>query len=340
MLKLVKRDWTPYWIIRGRIGGGRIEESTGTTDRARAEEVLSVRSTEIHRAAVFGPEATATFARAVNLYLDGGGEERFVAPLLKALGPRLLSSIGQEDVELVARKSYPRAAAATVNRQVVTPLRAILRIAEDAGLGRAPRLKPRKTRQPKRVAASREWLAAVIANAPPHLGALMQVNAQTGARLGELLELREADLDLPRGEAYVGRTKTDTPRRLTLSPESVAMIANLARDSSDPQARVFGYARRQSIYGSLQRACARAGVPYIPPHQSGRHTYATMLLKNGQSLATVTKAGGWKSAALVVKTYAHLEQSETDKASRALGGGWGGGVMSLAERRRKTASLK
>ena len=34
MLKLVRRNKSPYWIIRGSIKGQRIEESTGTSDQA------------------------------------------------------------------------------------------------------------------------------------------------------------------------------------------------------------------------------------------------------------------------------------------------------------------
>ncbi len=46
-LKLVSREKSPFWIIRGSIRGVRVEESTGTSDRRIAEEIRAKREAQL-----------------------------------------------------------------------------------------------------------------------------------------------------------------------------------------------------------------------------------------------------------------------------------------------------
>lgn len=81
MLKLWKRADSPHWQIAGTLRGVRVRESTGTDSRGHAEAILARRQQEILDRAVYGEAATATFAEAVNLYLDLGGFLQSFAPL-------------------------------------------------------------------------------------------------------------------------------------------------------------------------------------------------------------------------------------------------------------------
>ncbi len=83
MLKLIKRPDSPHWQITGTLRGIRVRESTGTDSRPHAEAVLAKRQQEILDRAVYGERHTATFAEAVNLYLDLGGDARYLAPLVE-----------------------------------------------------------------------------------------------------------------------------------------------------------------------------------------------------------------------------------------------------------------
>ena len=86
-------------------------------------------------------------------------------------------------------------------------------------------------------------------------------------------------------------------------------------------------ANRNSVYETLKRACERAGIEYLTPHQAGRHTFATNLLAAGKSLAFVKDAGHWSSGRLVMDTYGHLEQSDIRKSSAEVGGNWGKAIL-------------
>ena len=54
MLKLLRRPKSPNWIIRGSIGGCRIEESTGVSDKRLADEIRAKREAEIHKGQIYG----------------------------------------------------------------------------------------------------------------------------------------------------------------------------------------------------------------------------------------------------------------------------------------------
>lgn len=61
-------------------------------------------------------------------------------------------------------------------------------------------------------------------------------------------------------------------------------------------------------------ACKRAGLPYLTPHQLGRHTYAIWLRRYAQrDLRGIMEDGGWKSINSVIR-YTHVVAGETAKA--------------------------
>ena len=98
MLKIVRRPKSPCWVIRGSIGGIRVEESTGTSDRRTADEIRAKREAEIHRGQIYGREATATFAEAAVSYLESGGSRQFIEPVIKYWGTKPLDYSGIESV--------------------------------------------------------------------------------------------------------------------------------------------------------------------------------------------------------------------------------------------------
>ena len=77
---------------------------------------------------------------------------------------------------------------------------------------------------------------------------------------------------------------------------------------------MFKWHARHAVYGPLKRACKRAGVEYLPPHQQGRHTFASWLrIYSKRDLRGLMADGGWDSVQSVMR-YAHLEIGETAQA--------------------------
>jgi hypothetical protein len=112
--------------MRGTIRGVRFEESTGTTNRTRAEEICAKREAELHTELIYGKQSTATFTHAMQSYLESGGSRRFLAPILDYFGTAPLARIDQDVLDTGAKKLFPSASPSTRNRQFYTPVSALL----------------------------------------------------------------------------------------------------------------------------------------------------------------------------------------------------------------------
>ncbi len=102
---------TWHWPARNR---------HGTASSARNEY-------DIERGAVARP-GEPTFAEAAINYMTAGGEQRrFLTPLIHHFGTMALSTVDQAAIDRAAAVIYPDGDAATRNRQIYTPVSAVLK---------------------------------------------------------------------------------------------------------------------------------------------------------------------------------------------------------------------
>jgi len=325
-LKVVKRHKSPNWHIRGTVAGIRVEESTGTSDRKRAEYIRSKRENELLDQHTFGKAKTSTFAEAALAYLEAGGEKRFVTALLKHFGPNtLLSEIDQEAADKAAKMILPNAAPQTRIRQVYTPLQAIINRAAKTTKARANIRfeKPKVERKSVTVPPSRWWVEMEKV-ATPNLWALLVFMSNTATRVSEALRLSWDDVDMKSRTALVGMTKNGSPRQVDLN-DAVIDALNVQKAAQDASKRfkgsekVFNFHHRRNVYRAIKEKCEQADIPYFPTHAAGRHTFAARGLKEGWSLKLLQQAGGWSSIKMPAENYGHLEKSATRDAVMKLG---------------------
>src|SRR6185312_13375422 len=89
-----------HWRVRGTEAGVYVDRSTKVSERKIAQRILNEWKAEAQRQALLGGKKhSPTFAEAAISYMEGGGERRFLAPLLKQFGNGLLSDIGQSDID-------------------------------------------------------------------------------------------------------------------------------------------------------------------------------------------------------------------------------------------------
>lgn len=316
-LKLTKKKERKNWYIRGTHLGIAVHESTKTDRRGTAERVLARKIVEVERRA-FNLETPdddekpeLTFVDAVAMYIDAGGDDRFLTPLIGYFRHTLMNDIGQREVDAAARGLYPRGKPATRVRNVYVPLSAIRSLGADNGLCEAKRIRRPKVVKVNRKPAPPEWIVALLPHCNERLSAMILFMNLTGARVGEALALTWDDVDLNRAEALIKQTKINQLRLVDLPSVLVAAIANI----EGRKGKVFGYTNRSSVYNAVRRACKKAKLPYYSTHQFGRHAMATEMLKRNFTVKHVQEAGGWKSERLVLETYGHLERSDL-KAAR------------------------
>lgn len=312
MPKLRRRG--QVWHYAFTVAGKRVRRSAQTAERAVAEELALRHETRLRRAVVYGEKAELTFAEAINLYLDHKPDARFLAPLLEHFGRDKITSIDQPAVRRAARKLYPGASPATWNRQVVTPVRAVINFAAEEGLCDHFRMKRfgegEKRRRP---AGDKPWLAAFQKQARQRklfgLAALARFMFETGARIGQACALDWRDLDLQEGTATL-RTRKTGPNgpevRERTAWLTAAMVADIANIEKRHPRLVFGYAGRSTADKSWKAVVAATGIAPLTPHEAGRHGFATeMVVRHGVDVATAAHRGGWTSKRLMLETYVH-----------------------------------
>ena len=305
------------WHYSFTVAGKRIRRSAETADRQLAEDVALKHEARLRRAAVHGEKAELTFAEAVNLYLDHKPDSRYLLPVLEHFGKKKVEAITPPLVRQAARNLYPGCAAATWNRQVVTPVRAVINFAAEEGLCDHFRMKRFPEGQKKsRPAGDKAWLASFQKQARKqgldHLAALARFMFETGARIGQTCALTWDDLDLAQGAVRLSTRKTgangpETRERVAwLTPKLVAEIANLDRHPR----KVFGYSSRSTVDKSWKVVVGKAGLRVLTPHEAGRHGFATeMVVRGGVDVATAADRGGWASKRLMLETYVHGQES-------------------------------
>jgi integrase len=311
MLKLYRDKKSPYWYVRGTIAGRRICESTKTTDRGRAEAYRRKRDGELFDALRLRIESPATWSQAVDVYLDRGGESRFLLPITDRWKGKSLSEITQQEVDRVARELYPEAKAATLVRQVYGPVVSVLRAARHSGLPGAfvPLFHKPKIKRAPVAYASDGYLQQLLDQCSPGLAAAILLMTFTGLRTGEVLRLTEEDFRVRPGWVNVQRTKTGKPALIPLP------------DGWEWPKGGWGYKTSQGFNKALRLAAGRAGLNYLSGHKIGRHAFAARLLAAGYNLKVVKEAGRWESMKILEETYAHLEMSTVHDAMRAVSKG-------------------
>jgi integrase len=295
------------WRIRGTYLGKHVERSARTGKRAIAVKVLKAIERQIERGE-FSEPGEPTFASAAAAYMKAGGERTYLKRLLEHFGEKPLSRIGQSEIDSAAIGIYPMAGPGTRNRQVYTPISAVL---HHAGINLS-------LRRPKGASGNKAtaWLwpeqfEALLAEAEklnPEFAALLVVLCYTGMRLGEALGLRWNDVLLVEGFAYVPDTKNGEPRAVFLPPVAVAAMASLCIKTT----RVFPYAKGGHLYSLLRAVCFKAGVdlPQRSAFHIFRHTYATWMRRYaGLDTKALVATGAWKDRKSADR-YEHVQVSE------------------------------
>lgn len=250
-----------------------------------------------------------TFSEAAASYVEHGGDERYLPKIVERLGNRPLTSIFPFDVKKLAQDLFPTQQNATRNRCVITPVRAVFYHAYERGWGPVIRLRNLKEETPKRKkAASQAWLHAFVRQCAKdglqHLAALVLFMSQTGARISEALDLRWSEVDLINRTALLLKTKTGRNSTRFLTDQMISRLYALQKGTK-PDDRVFRYRNRHSVNERIGAVCRRAEIVYKPTHTCGRHAFANIALSMGVDVKSAMDAGGWKSTAVFLGTYAN-----------------------------------
>ena len=239
--------------------------------------------------------------------------------VLPDLGSERLSELRLVDLQRwVDRMARSGRDAGTI-RSAVTPLRPIMRRAEQLGQIQAnptrgltlPASRSRRERF-----ATPQQAAALLAELDPEDRALWATALYAGLRRGELIALRWADIDLAAGVIDVQRgwdakageigPKSRAGRRRVPIPGALRDYLVERRIGADPAGQVFG--SDWEVRRAAERARERweqKGLAPLTLHEA-RHSYASLMLASGVNLKALSGWMGHATIGVTLDLYAHL----------------------------------
>jgi len=211
-----RKGKSPNYRLRGTVKAGHkskyIDETTGVTDRRRAEEIRSRRENEVLDELIHGVKPRHSFTEAAVNYaetLAPGSTQRLaiIGKIRKTDGkvsPCLVSdfdgwtvnAINQEAVDAVIDRRFSSHKPGTIVRNLITPLTGVLNWAAarkwcDKPSFERPTFKDKRTRW-----ASEDEIVQLVTHASPHSRPLVLFLILTGCRISEALRVEWEDVDL------------------------------------------------------------------------------------------------------------------------------------------------
>jgi integrase len=273
------------------------------------------------------PRTAASYRQMVDLHI------------LPTLGDIKIRQLQKGRIKNLLAEKLNRGLSRNSVRIIHATLRAMLNAAADDGviaanpaakLGRQLRLVvPAETRQEQIKALTKNQLSAFFqaaAQSTPRYHPLFLTLALTGMRLGEALGLQWDDLQLDAGEIRIARAISNGDVQLPKAghgrsvdlPEYLARLLQRARllrtaeklKKGWPEMppwvfcnEVGGLFDPSRVRKAFRRSLRTAGLPlHFHPHCL-RHTYASLLLQQGESAVYVQRQLGHSSIKLTVDTY-------------------------------------
>lgn len=162
-------------------------------------------------------------------------------------------------------------------------------------------------------------LEKILGESEPHMAAIVEFAVETAARLGELLSVKWADIDLKkrvmviRGIDDRGTKNNDAFRAVPLSGRAIEILKELKALPRSIDGLVFFWWKASNSFNKTwQRVCKRAGVEGLRFHDL-RHEATSRLFEKGvfdsMEVASIT---GHKTLQML-KRYTHLRAEDLAK---------------------------
>ncbi len=227
--------------------------------------------------------------------------------------------VSERDVEAWSQR-FSAAYSATVYNNTLDSLRALFRIAIDAGAmhgnpadkaGRVE-VKGKVLVLPERAQfiAFVEAIAAAGAWCSKDCADFVQFLAFTGARKNEAANVMWADVDFNRGRVHLRVTKNGEARFVPMIAEAKTLLSRMraerpGEDAGEPVLRV------NEAQKAMDSAARKVGFARITHHDL-RHLFATTCIEAEIDIPTVSRWQGHKDGGtLAMKTYGHLRDDHS-----------------------------
>jgi integrase len=335
-MSLYRRTDSPYWWVKLSHNGRRIQQSSGTSDKLKAEEYHDKLKASLWDEARLGIKRPRSWKEAAIRWMRESTHKAtqsldllHLRWLDKHLGDLMLADINRDVIDRITQARLAEEVSnASVNR-LLQCIRVILRRAvhDWEWLDRAPKI--RFLHEPTRRVRwlTREQAERLIVELPEHLAAMVRFSLETGLRKSNVTKLKWSQVDLENRKAWIHADQAKSRKAIGVPLSSTAVVVLRQQLGKHPE-YVFTYKGKAPVFQvngkAWKAALARVGIKDFRWHDL-RHTWASWHVQAGTPLFVLQELGAWESTEMV-RRYAHLSidhlSGYVDKVSglRVVGG--------------------
>ncbi len=341
-MSLYKRNDSPRWWVKISHGGRTIQRSTGTEDKAQAQEYHDKLKVSLWEQQRLGVKPRRAWKEAVVRWLaetsekaTHDGDIKKLRWLDAFLGALMLDEITLDVIDRVKAERLKTVSKSTVNRYLAV-VRSILLRARDEWewIDKAPKVKLFREPPGRERSITVEQAEALLRELPAHQRDVVLFTLATGLRQSNVLRLEWSHVNLESGHAWVDADQSKNRRPIAVPLNSNALEVLRRQIGKHPE-RVFTYAGKpldRANTHAWQKALKRAGIENFRWHDL-RHTWATWHRQSGTPTHELQRLGGWRTS-VMVERYAHLAPDHLATAANRLDPLLGGYDLATLEKKK------
>jgi integrase len=327
-MSLYKRKDSSAWWIKISAGRGKIQQSTGTSNKREAQELHDKLKAQLWEQERLGVKPSRSWKEAVIRWLEETEDKAThhedkskLVWLDTYLGELMLDEISLDLIDVVRMAKLKEASKATVNRYLAL-VRSILIRARDEWewIERAPKIRLFKESNSRERSLSIVEVKALLHELPPHQHEIVLFALATGLRQSNAVKMEWSQINLELRHAWVKATQSKNGKPIAI-PLNETALEVLKRQIGKHPTRVFtfrGMPFKAANTKAWKNALERAGIEDCRWHDL-RHSWASFLRQAGTPTYELQRLGGWKTAAMVER-YAHLGPDHLAHAASRLDG--------------------
>jgi len=315
-MSLYKRSDSPNWWIKLAHNGRAIQQSTGTSDKSKAQEYHDKLKASLWDEARLGIKQPHSWKEAALRWVQESTHKAtqdldlmHLRWLDRHLGGLMLAEVNRDVIDKITQVRLAEGVSnASVNR-LLQCVRVILRRAANdwEWLERAPKIRMLHEATRRIRWLTRDQAERLIAELPEHLAAMVRFSLETGLRKSNVTELQWSEVDLEARRAWIHPDQAKARKAIGVPLSSAAVVVLRQQIGRHPK-YVFTYkglAPVVQVNGKAWKAAlTRVGVTDFRWHDL-RHTWASWHVQAGTPLYVLQELGSWESPEMVQR-YAHL----------------------------------
>lgn len=313
-MSLYRRKDSSVWWLKLAVNGRMVQRSTGTSDKAKAQEYHDRLKSEMWEQARLGVKPRRTWQEAVTRWLletsdkrthqDDIAKLRWLDSFLRDVH---LADISLSKVDEIRSAKLKEASKSTVNRYLAL-VRSILKKScnEWEWVDKMPKIKMYSEPRGRERALTPDQASSLLAELPEHQRDVVLFALHSGLRQANVIGLEWSWVDLGRQHLCIPpeRSKNGQPIPVHITG---SMLAILEKQLGKHKGRVFTFRGKPIANANThawRNALQRAGIDNFRWHDL-RHTWATWHRQAGTPNHELQRLGGWATGAMVER-YAHV----------------------------------